>query len=100
MLWHRHVALLSVSADYDEIDRDAYDGDYAAGFEVSFVDFVHVRYGQLAEDYKMYGFGVGWDYGHVLFRVDFAHTRPENAFLRQELDLERDTLGAVVGVRW
>jgi hypothetical protein len=98
MLWHRPVSLLSVSADYDEIDRDFYEGDHAAGFEVSFVDLVHVRYGQLDEDYEMYGFGVGWDYGQVLFRADFAHSRPKG-FL-QLLDLERDTLGAVVGVRW
>jgi hypothetical protein len=102
MLWHRPVSALSLSIDYDRIDREATEGesDYAAGFEVSLVDLLHVRYGQLDNDYTMYGVGVGWDYGHVLFRLDYAHSRPEDPFLRQFLDVERDTFGGVVGVRW
>jgi hypothetical protein len=92
---------VSASVDYDLISREANpDPNYAAGFEVSFVNALRVRYGVLDNDYKNYGAGVGWDFGNVLFRIDYAHTRPEDAFLREFIDLERDTVGALVGVRW
>jgi hypothetical protein len=100
-LWHQSVPGLSVSADYDVIDRETTsDPNYAAGFEVSFVNLLHVRYGHLDNDYTNYGVGVGWDYGRVLFRVDYAHTHPEEFFLREFINLERDTFGGLVGVRW
>jgi hypothetical protein len=101
MLWRRPVSALSVSVDYDAIDRQEHASqNYAAGFEVSFADLLHVRYGVLDHDYTMYGAGVGWDYGRVLFRLDYAHSRPEDWILREMLDLERDTFGGLIGVRW
>jgi hypothetical protein len=63
------------------IDRETGpDPNYTAGFEVSFLGLIHARYGVLDNDYTMYGAGVGWDFGNVLFRLDFAHTRQEDAF--------------------
>jgi hypothetical protein len=101
VLWHQCVPALSVSADYDAIDRETNsDPNYAAGFEVSFARLLHVRYGVLDNDYTNYGVGVGWDCGNVLFRLDYAHSRPEDAFLREFIDLERDTFGGLIGVRW
>jgi hypothetical protein len=101
----RSVPSVSLLVDYDAIDREhgAYQStpQYSTGFEVSFADLVHVRYGLLDHDYVMFGAGVGWDYGHVLFRLDYAHTDPDDSSSSQSyITLERDTFGALVGVRW
>ena len=101
IVWHQAVPVLSAAVDYDLIDRETSpDPNYAAGFEVSLVRLLHVRYGVLDNDYKNYGAGVGWDFGNVLFRIDYAHSRPEDAFFREFINFERDTVGALVGVRW
>jgi hypothetical protein len=105
MVFDRPVPSVSLSADYDAIDREhgAYQSppQYSAGFEVSFVDLVHVRYGVLDHDIINFGAGVGWDYGHVLFRLDYAHTNPDDSFRGTSfIDLDRDTFGGLIGVRW
>jgi hypothetical protein len=69
------------------------------GFEVSFINLLHFRYGVADSDFTMYGIGFGWDYGPVLFRLDYAHQEPEDEFL-ELLDYNRDTFGGLIGVRW
>jgi hypothetical protein len=104
MLFDRPVPSVSLAVNYDLIDQES--GrftpapDFASGVEVSFANLVHVRYGVLDDQYTMYGAGLGWDDGRVLFRVDYAHSRPEDSFYREFFNLERDTFGAIVGVRW
>lgn len=99
----RLVPSVSISTDYDVIDREhgAFQPvpQYSAGFEVSVVNLVHLRFGMLDHDYVNSGVGVGWDYGHVLFRLDYAHTIQDDSHPTY-ISLERDTFGAVVGVRW
>ena len=58
---------------------------------------MHLRYGSIASNDTTYGVGLGWDWGHVLFRADYAHHGPDG-FLSEML--KRDTAGVVVGVRW
>lgn len=104
MVFGRPVPSVSLSVDYDAIDLEhgAYQSPphYSTGFEASFADLVHIRYGLLDHDYIMFGAGVGWDYGHVLFRLDYAHTDPDDSSQQSFITLERDTFGALVGVRW
>jgi hypothetical protein len=99
-VWGMAVPLAALSLDYDRINRQA-NGDfkYAAGFELSIIELMHFRYGTVNNDYTTYGFGLGWDYGQVLFRMDYAHQNPEDNVLDQ-LDFDRDTVGALIGVRW
>jgi hypothetical protein len=92
------------SFDYDLIDRQ---GDsvtkYGVGFELSIVNMVHVRYGLIDDNYVTYGAGIGWDYGRALFRMDYAHVEPQEDNFPTGLsnvDFDRDTFGALVGVRW
>ena len=103
-VWGRAVPSVDFSFDYDRIDREnAPDERYAAGFEISVLDLMHFRYGTSDNDFTAYGMGLGWDYGSVLFRVDYAHTKPrdEDAWeFTPGLDPERDAFGALVGVRW
>jgi hypothetical protein len=95
----RRVPGVKLSLDYDRIDREANSTrEYSAGFEISIIDLLHVRYGAVDSDYATYGVGLGWDYGHVLFRADYAHTEFDGS--EYWLDLDRDTYGASVGVRW
>lgn len=100
LAWGRSVPAVSFSLDYDRIDREHYASpEYSAGFEVSVIDFMHFRYGVIDNDFDTYGLGLGWDYGNVLFRVDYAHVEAQEVWL-PGLDLDRDTFGALVGVRW
>jgi hypothetical protein len=87
----RAVPAMVFSFDYDWINREDYSYvDYGAGVEVSLVGLVHARYGTMANVSSTYGFGLGWDYGSWLFRLDYA----------REANAERDTFGAMVGARW
>lgn len=89
------------SFDYDRIDRQADSvTKFGAGFELALVNLVDLRYGVIDDNYRTYGVGVGWDYGRSLFRLDYAHTEPQDGFISYRTDLDRDTFGALVGVRW
>jgi hypothetical protein len=95
--WGRPVHAASLSLDYDLIDREIGSGrTYAAGFEMSVAEFMHFRYGTVDDDYRTVGLGLSWDYGQVLFRVDYARQNVENWLFPDD----RDTFGALVGVRW
>jgi hypothetical protein len=102
LAWGKSVPAVSFALDYDLIDREGRSSeDFASGFEVSVIDLMHIRYGTIANSYTTYGLGVGWDYGHVLFRMDYAHTAPRDASRWAFIDdSDRDTVGALVGVRW
>jgi hypothetical protein len=96
----KSVPSVTFSLDYDQIDSQGRSPiDFCSGVELSIVDMIHLRYGAIDSDYNTYGIGAGWDYGHVLFRLDYAHVdlRSRSFF---DLDLDRDTFGALVGVRW
>jgi hypothetical protein len=100
---NRLVPAFALAIDYDDIDRETTTSvDHAAGFEVSFLNALYFRYGGTDDSWDMWGLGAGWDYGNVLFRVDYAHAEPQNPFLVDLLgsDAKRDTFGALVGVRW
>jgi hypothetical protein len=99
-IWDRTAPLAALSFDYDRIDSERNsDREFSAGFEVSFINLLHFRYGVADSDFTMYGVGFGWDYGPVLFRLDYAHQEPEDEFL-ELLDYNRDTFGGLIGVRW
>jgi len=99
----RPVPGVSLSTDYDAIDREhgAFQAvpQYSVGVEFSVVNMIHLRYGLLDHDYINSGVGIGWDYGRALFRLDYAHTDPDDQH-PTNISLERDTFGALVGVRW
>jgi hypothetical protein len=100
-LWSRSVAPVALSVDYDRINREGdSDHKYSTGFEVSLVNLLHVRYGLIDSDFTAVGIGLGWDSGHMVFRADYAHTEfqegPNDFFVERD----RDTFGALVGVRW
>jgi len=101
-VYGRDVPSASLSMEYDRISvENDDDRDFAAGFELSFVDILHARYGVIDDyfNYRTLGVGLGWDYGQVLWRVDYAHIAhtPENFF---GLDDDRDVFGLLIGVRW
>jgi hypothetical protein len=96
-MWSMGVPLVALSLDYDRINREANSNlEYAAGFEISLVSLMHFRYGTTNSDLDTYGFGIGWDYGQVLFSLDYAHQENDASFL----EIDRDTVGAMIGVRW
>ena len=96
----RPVPAVTFAFDYDWIDREAHSNiDFGAGVEVSFVDMIHARIGAMGDDYSTYGVGAGWDFGSWLFRLDYAHVSPEDWVL-DSLDLDRDSFGALLAVRW
>lgn len=104
-VFDRSVPAARLSFDYDLIDRQ---GDsmtkYGVGFELAFANLAHFRYGLIDDNYTTYGAGVGWDYGRVLFRMDYAHTEPEDNYrvlsAGYDFDRDRDTFGGLIGVRW
>ncbi len=105
-VFEQSVPSARFSLDYDLIDRQ---GDsttkYATGFELAVVNMVHLRYGLIDDDYTTYGAGIGWDYGRALFRMDYAHVEPKDDETPLfpgvlSVDSDRDTFGALIGVRW
>ncbi len=50
-------------------------------------------------EYWTYGFGLGWDFGRVLFQLDYAHTdrSPNNCSVCAP---QSDFFGVVVGGRY
>jgi hypothetical protein len=101
-LMDRAVPSVRVSLDYDRIDRENNDNlKFSSGFELCFLNAVSFRYGVVDERYTAQGVGLGWDFGRVLFRLDYAHTKPrDERNFAMDLDPDRDALGALVGVRW
>ena len=94
--WGRMVPVASMSMDFDFVDIESRSGeDIAAGFELSAIGLVHVRYGTTVNNAETFGLGLGWDYGQVLFNLDWARTN-DSGFL----DIDRDAFGALIGVRW
>jgi len=97
VVFGQQVAAAQFSFDYDFIDRAGRSSDDDAfGLELSAIDMMHFRFGVIDESSRILGIGLGWDYGHMLFRLDYAHAN--NQQLSSYYD--RDTFGALVGVRW
>jgi hypothetical protein len=94
-VWGRQVPGMSLSVDYDHVDHEYQDDRYSAGLEASFVGLMHLRYGTYNGDYDTYGIGLSWDYGNVLLRIDYAHEEIDDGIID-----DRDTFGALVGMRW
>ena len=98
-LANRFVPAAALSFDYDHIHRDGWaDLNYSSGVEVSALGIVHVRYGTINDDYTTFGVGLGWDVGSALLRVDYAHLNSGGGV--DYNDYDRDTFGALIGVRW
>ena len=98
----RAVPAVSFSAEFDVSTRsvraDAVD---AYGVEVSVVNAVQVRFGEIIYDEDQhqttYGVGLGWDWGTWLVQVDYARTNQSVYWIS---DWNRDAWGASLGVRW
>jgi hypothetical protein len=102
-LFHQDVHVFSIAVDYDWIDREGNSPtDYSAGFEVTVTDLIHLRTGVIDDQYSTYGVGLGWDNGKALFRVDYVHAEPKSGYLLSLVgpELDRDTVGLLVGGRW
>jgi hypothetical protein len=91
----RAVPAVSFSAEFDVSTRstraDAVD---AYGVEVSMINTVQVRFGEMIYDeyqrQTTYGVGLGWDWGSWLVQFDYARTN----------GWTRDAWGAALGARW
>ena len=96
------VPSIAFSLDYDRIDRENSSLRFSAGAELKIVDMVHLRYGALDNQYDTYGVGVGWDFGHALFRLDYAHASLRDDSIEQILEenFDRDVFGIIMGMRW
>lgn len=100
MIAKQSVPAAAVSIDYDSIDRDGSAApDNSAGFELTVLNVAHFRYGKIDDNYATMGFGVGWDDGHHLLRVDYAHVNPGGG-IEFDSRTDRNTFGLLVGVRW
>jgi hypothetical protein len=95
MVLGKPLPLAGLSFDYDWIDRQGNSPiDYGAGVELSLLGLFHARYGAIDDSYTTWGVGLGEDIRSWLFRLDYAHVDAEDSIL------DRDTFGALLGVRW
>ena len=93
-VWGRLVPVASLSMDYDFVYVENHsDEEVAAGIELSALDLAYFRLGNAMNNVDTFGFGLRWDYGRVLFSVDYAN---QDGGVLSDLD----TFGAMVGVRW
>jgi hypothetical protein len=101
-VFDRAVPSVRFALDYDRIDRENNDNvSLSSGFELCILDALSFRYGVVDQLYTAQGVGLGWDFGRVLFRLDYAHTKPrDERNFAMDLDPDRDALGALFGVRW
>ena len=104
-MWRRDVSVLSFSVNYDNIHRSNAGSDgtrWAVGWEVSLLELIQARYGvnnnTFSSDEKAntLGFGLGWDFGRLLFQVDYAHISA-NVGISEPLD--EHVFGVLVGGR-
>ncbi len=103
LVYGRAVPLASFSFDYDWIDSEfSTRPQFGMGIELSAVNMIRLRYGLIDDDYSTLGVGAGWDYGQVVFRLDYAH-KTRGKTLVPDFDgysNRDDTFGGLVGVRW
>jgi hypothetical protein len=105
---HRGVPAMGVSIDYDIVKGDgSNDADgWAFGAEVSLFEILRLRAGRsddvfLGMDCTTYGIGLGWDFGRVLFQIDYARMDPScDACGLLGIRPEEDAFGLVVGGRF
>jgi hypothetical protein len=104
----RAVSVMGVSIDYDIVKGDgSNDADgWAFGAEVSLFEILRLRAGRsddvfLGTDCTTYGIGLGWDFGRVLFQIDYARMDPScDACGLLGIRPEEDAFGLVVGGRF
>ncbi len=105
---HRGVPALGISLDYDIVKGDGSNqaNGWAFGAEVSFFEMVRLRAGRSDDVFSLldcatYGVGLGWDFGRVLFRLDYARIDPScDACSWLGIDPEEDAFELVVGGRF
>lgn len=93
----RAVPLISGSVEYDDVAVSGDDGNWAIGWEVSFVDLLQVRVGLQNDDLdtSAWGLGLGWAFGRILVRADYAHESWTTTFLGE---YETNTFGLATGM--
>jgi len=102
--WGRSVAAASVAFDVDYVDRGRYNSYWALGWEISVLEFFQARAGYQWFDSPSsstnlsLGVGIGWDFGHWMTRIDYAHFTPN--INSDSLELDRDTVSATFGARF
>ena len=105
---HRRVPAVGVSFDYDVVKGDGtnHADGWAFGAETSFFRMVSLRAGWskdafFSTDCTTYGIGLGWDFGRLLFQLDYARIDP-SCDLCGLLGIhpEHDAFGLVVGGRF
>jgi len=97
----RAVPAVSFSAEFDATRSTRADAVDAYGVEVSVINAVQVRFGEIIYNEEQrqttYGVGMGWDWGSWLVQFDYART---NQSLFGPYNWDRDAFGAALGVRW
>jgi len=103
--WRRSVSVVGISIDHDRIlrrDLAPEDTRTATGFELNIFETVQIRYGVSDRSYSgdedgtTYGFGLGWDFGRVLFQMDYARVKSD-FFLVQ---MDENVFGLIIGTRY
>jgi hypothetical protein len=105
---HRDVPAVGVSFDYDIVKGDGTNqaNGWAFGTEMSFFKMVSLRAGWsedvfFSSECSTYGAGLGWDFGRVLFQLDYARIDPScDVCGLLGIQPEQDAFGLVVGGRF
>ncbi len=97
--WKREVPAIQFCFDYDWANRDSATDRNSYGVAASFLGFFEARAGQVtfegANQRAQFGAGLGWDFRHWLFQIDYANVEESSFF-----DVDRDCFGLLVGARW
>lgn len=97
--WKRDVPALMFSFDYDWANHDTGMDRESYGVAAAFFGALEARVGTVTfddgRDQAQVGAGLGWDFGHWLFQIDYAHLDDSSFF-----NLDRDCFGLLVGARW
>jgi hypothetical protein len=104
---HRDVPLARTSIDLDLVkgagSNHESDG-WAIGAEVAFLEMAELRIGMSSDafdgsEHATYGFGLGWDFGCVLFQLDYARVEPAPVSGPYFSSPGKDVFGILVGGR-
>ncbi|HEU4364413.1 MAG TPA: hypothetical protein VFT13_03005 [Candidatus Krumholzibacteria bacterium] len=92
----RAVPVISGSVEYDHVAVSDNEGYWAIGWEVSFVDLLQVRVGLQNDDpdTSAWGLGLGWAFGRLMVRADYAH----ESWMTFFGEYETNTFGLATGM--
>ena len=99
----RTVSMATASVEADYTTRSDDDWLWSVGWEVSVLELVFLRAGYEWMQDDVYtvrdlGLGVGWEFGWLVVRADYAHRTPNAGF--SVVDLSRDAYGITLGARF